>query len=107
ATGRVIWLSTGMAIGKHRSIVAVIDARPDVMPWPGEPFKAYETRSVRIERQVINPLKVLIFGEGTSKYIPFKQGSFAAPSAFLLDDSDRLWMGADKGEWGGQYSYMD
>jgi hypothetical protein len=107
ATGRVVWLSTGRAIGKPRSVVAVIDARPDVMPWPGEPFKAYETRSARIERRAINPLKVLIFAGGTSKYILFKQGSFATPSAFVLDDSDRLWMGADKGEWGGQYSYME
>jgi hypothetical protein len=87
--------------------VAVIDARADVMPWPGEPFKAYETRSARIEQQAINPLKVLIFAGGTSKYIPFKQGSFATPNAFMLDDSDRLWMGADKGEWGGQYSYLE
>jgi len=77
------------------------------MPWPGEPFKAYETRSARIERQVINPLRVLISAGGTSKYIPFKQGSFATPTAFMLDDSGRLWMGADKGEWGGQYSYME
>jgi hypothetical protein len=107
AAGRVVWLSTGKAIGKHRSIVVVIDARADVMPWPGEPFKAYERRSMRIERQVVNPLKVLIFAGGTSKYIPFKQGSFATPNAFLLDDSDRLWMGPDKGEWGGQYSYME
>jgi ligand-binding sensor domain-containing protein len=107
ASGRVLWLSTGKAIGKPRSIVAVIDARADVMPWPGEPFKAYETRSARIEQQAINPLKVLIFAGGTSKYIPFKQGSFATPNAFMLDDSDRLWMGADKGEWGGQYSYLE
>ncbi len=107
ATGRVVWLSTGKAIGTPRSIVAVIDARPDVMPWPGESFKAYDTRSVRIERQLVNPLKVLVFTGGTSKYIPFKQGSFATPNAFMLDDSDRLWMGTDKGEWGGQYSYME
>jgi len=107
ATGRVAWLSTGKAIGKPRSIVAVIDARPDVMPWPGEASEAYDIRSARIERQVINPLKVLIFAGGTSKYIPFKQGSFATPNTFMLDDSDRLWMGADKGEWGGQYSYME
>ncbi len=44
ATGRVVWLSTGRAIGKPHSIVAVIDGRPDVMPWPGEPFKSYDTR---------------------------------------------------------------
>lgn len=107
AAGRVVWLSSGKAIGKAHSIVAVIDARADVMPWPGEPFKAYETRSARIERQVVDPLRVLISAGGTPKYIPFKQGSFATPDAFMLDDSDRLWMGADKGEWGGQYSYMD
>ena len=107
APGRVLWLSTGKAIGKLRSIVAVIDARADVMPWPGEPFKAHERRSMRIERQVVNPLKVLVFAGGTSKYIPFKHGSFATPNAFMLDDSDRLWMGTDKGEWGGQYSYME
>ena len=107
ATGRVVWLSAGKAIGKTHSIVAVIDARPDVMPWPGELFRAYEKRSALIERRATNPLKVLIFAGGTSKYIPFKQGSFAAPNAFLLDDADRLWMGSDKGEWGGQCSYMD
>jgi hypothetical protein len=107
AAGRVVWLSSGKTIGKAHSIVALIDARADVMPWPGEPFKAYETRSARIERQVINPLRVLISAGGTSKYIPFKQGSFATPTAFMLDDSGRLWMGADKGEWGGQYSYME
>jgi hypothetical protein len=107
ANGRVLWLCAGKVIGKPNSIVAVIDARADVMPWPGEPFKAYETRSARIERQAINPLKVLIFSEGAPKYVPFKQGSFASPNTFMLDDSDRLWMGADKGEWGGQYSYME
>jgi hypothetical protein len=105
ANGRVVWL--GKATGKLRSIVAVIDARADVMPWPGEPDKAYDTRSMRIERQVVNPLRVLVFAGRTSKYVPFKQGSFATPNAFMLDDSDRLWMGTDKGEWGGQYSYME
>lgn len=107
ANGRVLWLCAGKVIGKPNSIVAVVDARAEVMPWPGEPFEAYETRSARIERQVMNPLKVLIFSQGASKYIPFKQGSFASPNAFMLDDTDRLWMGADKGEWGGEYSCIE
>jgi len=107
AAGRVVWLGSGKTLGKTHSIVAVIDARADVMPWPGEPFKEYETRSMRIEQQAVNPLRVLVFARGASKYVPFKQGSFATPNAFMLDDSGRLWMGADKGEWGGQYSYME
>jgi hypothetical protein len=107
ASGRVVWLAAGGVAGRTHSIVSVVDARADVLPWPGEPFEAYETRSKRIEGQVIRPLKVLIFDGGTSKYIPFQQGSFATPTAFMLDDSYRLWMGTDKGEWGGQYSYME
>src|SRR5208282_4910595 len=79
--GRVVWLGSGKTLGKTHSIVAVIDARADVMPWPGEPFKEYETRSMRIEQQAVNPLRVLVFARGASKYVPFKQGSFATPNA--------------------------
>lgn len=107
AGGRILWLALSSVAGRPESIVAVVDSRADVMPWPGEGFKAYERRSARIQRRVLNPLKVLIVSEGTTRYIPFEQVSFATPSAFMLDDSDRLWMGTDKGEWGGEYSYME
>jgi len=75
AAGRVVWLSSGKTIGKAHSIVALIDARADVMPWPGEPFKAYETRSARIERQVINPLRVLISAGGPPNTFLLSKGA--------------------------------
>jgi len=107
ANGRIVWLTLGAVAGHTDSIVAVVDSRAHVMPWPGEDFKAYERRSARIERQVANPWKVLILAGGHAKYIPFQQKSFGSPIAFALDESGLLWLGEDKGEFGGDYSYIE
>src|SRR5262249_55721475 len=40
-------------------------------------------------------------GTGRSLRIPF------VATTFLLDSHDRLWVGADKGEWGGRLALID
>jgi hypothetical protein len=106
--GRVVWLGDGLGGTQNRRIVAVIDNYPEVLPWPGEPFKDYDARSVRLERIETRPYFVAVHANGKVKTVPFLLGkNFAIPNSYLLDDSNRLWMGSDKGEWGGECSYMD
>ena len=107
--GRVVWLSgDGLGSTQNRRIVAVVDNYPEVLPWPGEPFKDYDARSARLERTEKRPYFVAVYANGKVKTVPFPLGkNFAIPNSYLLDDSDRLWIGTDKGEWGGECSYMD
>src|ERR1700687_2250048 len=107
--GRVVWLSgDGLGSTQNRRIVAVVDNYPEVLPWPGEPFKDYDARSARLERTEKRPYFVAVYANEKVKTVPFPLGkNFAIPNSYLLDDSDRLWIGTDKGEWGGECSYMD
>jgi hypothetical protein len=107
--GKVAWLSDdGSDTTQNRRIVAVVDNFPEVLPWPGEPFKDYDARSARLERTETRPYFVAVYANGKGKMLPLLLGkNFAIPNSYLLDDSSRLWMGTDKGEWGGECSYMD
>jgi hypothetical protein len=107
--GRVAWLSgDGSGGTQNRRIVAVVDNYPEVLPWPGESFKDYDARSARLERIETRPYFIAVYANGKVQTLPFQLGkNFAIPNSYLLDGSNRLWMGTDKGEWGGECSYMD
>lgn len=107
--GRVVWLSgDGSGDTQNNRIVAVVDNYPEVLPSPGEPFKDYDARSARLERVVTRPYFVAVYANWKMRTLPFQLGkNFAIPNSYSLDDSNRLWMGTDKGEWGGECSYMD
>jgi hypothetical protein len=106
--GRIVWLSGNGSESQDETIVAVVDNYPEVLPWPGEPFKDYDARSARLERAETLPYFVAVYANGKVRTLPFQLGkNFAIPNSYLLDDSNRLWMGTDKGEWGGECSYMD
>jgi hypothetical protein len=107
--GRVVWLAGGGS-GKTQGdrIVAVVDNYPEVLPLPGEPFKEYDARSARLERVVTRPYFVAVYANGKVQMLPFQLGkNFSIPNSYFLDGSNRLWLGTDKGEWGGECSYMD
>jgi hypothetical protein len=107
--GRVAWLfADGLGNTQHGKIVAVVDNFPEVLPFPGEPFKGYDARSARLEKIETRPYFVAVYANGKVRTLPFQLGkNFAIPNSYLLDNSNRLWMGTDKGEWGGECSYMD
>ena len=100
--GRIVWLAN-----QNRRIVAVVDNSPEVLPWPGEQFEDFEKRSSRIEKATHLQHFVAIYNGGPVRRIPFDSKGFATPSVFAIDNKDHLWMGADKGEWGGEFSRMD
>ena len=86
----------------------MVDNYPEVLPLPGELFKDYDARSARLERIVTRPYFVAVYVNGKMRMLPFQLGkNFSIPNSYLLDGSNRLWMGTDKGEWGGECSYMD
>jgi hypothetical protein len=107
--GRVAWLSgDGSGGTQNRRIVAVVDNYPEVLPWPGESFKDYDARSALLERIETRPYFIAVYPNGKVQTLLFQLGkNFAIPNSYLLDGSNRLWMGTDKGEWGGECSYMD
>jgi hypothetical protein len=107
--GRVVWLTSAES-GDTQSnqIVAVVDNYPEVLPLPGEPFKDYDARSARLEGIVTRPYFVAVYANGKVRVLPFQLGkNFSIPNSYFLDGSNRLWLGTDKGEWGGECSYMD
>jgi len=107
--GRVVWLAgDGSGNTQSKRIVAVVDNYPEVLPLPGEPFKDYDARSARLERVVTRPYFVAVYANGKVQMLPFQLGkNFSIPNSYFLDGSNRLWLGTDKGEWGGECSYMD
>ena len=107
--GRVVWLAdAGSGNALNNTIVAVVDNYPEVLPLPGEPFKDYDARSARLERIVTRPYFVAVYANGKVQMLPFQLGkNFSIPNSYFLDGSNRLWLGTDKGEWGGECSYMD
>jgi hypothetical protein len=106
--GSVVWLAgAGSGDTQSNRIVAVVDNYPEVLPLPGEPFKDYDSRSARLEG-VTRPYFVAVYANGKVQTLPFQLGkNFSIPNSYLLDGSNRLWLGTDKGEWGGECSYMD
>jgi hypothetical protein len=107
--GKIVWLSGSQSAGSSdQMVVAVVDNYPEVLPWPGETSKKYDDRSASVEMKQRNPFFVYVHANGKTRSFPLLLGNnFAFPNSFLLDDSGRLWMGTDKGEWGGELSYMD
>ncbi len=109
ADGKIIWLSgSGSPSNQSATIVAVVDNYPEVLPWPGEPSKDYDKRSAALEIKDMHPYYVRVYANGGEKSFSFNLGKkLVLPTAYFLDDFGRLWMGSDKGEWGGECSYMD
>jgi hypothetical protein len=100
--GRVLWVTfKGAAM---RTTVAVLDASPSVNAWPGELLSDFDCRTKTNQEP---KLRVLVQTNESSKYFSLAPHSFAAPQTFLLDNASRLWMGVDKGEWGGEYGYIN
>ncbi|HEY1204514.1 MAG: hypothetical protein ABSH46_04800 [Bryobacteraceae bacterium] len=100
--GEVMWLGSGAGM-----IVAAVDGRADPWPWPGEKDEHFMARWRRLEVARGKGLSVVVSQNGRQRVIPFAQTDIATPSAFLLDAGARLWMGTDKGEWGGEYAELD
>lgn len=107
--GRIAWIGTSNSSGdRNGRIVAVVDNSADVLPWPGEANKAYESRSLAAALRVVNPYQVAILENGKTRALPFPPlSNFSFPGYFMLDSQDRLWFGSDNGEWGGQCAYMN
>jgi hypothetical protein len=108
-SGSIVWLSTGLSSSNPGGrIVFVVDRSPDVRPWPGERDKAFQTRARAAALRVANAYAVEVFENGRLRELPFpKLRLFTIPGHYLLDSHDRLWMGADNGEWGGMCYFMD
>jgi hypothetical protein len=61
-----------------------------------------------LQSEQARPYFVSVYADGKTQTFPLPVAKYDAfPTAFLLDDSGRVWMGADKGEFGGECSYMD
>jgi hypothetical protein len=107
--GKIAWIGTGKSNpNSNGKIVVVVDKSPDVLPWPGEADKAYESRSRDAAIKVLNPYQVVILENGKTSSLLFPSFShFPFPGYFMLDSQNRLWLGADNGEWGGECAYMN
>jgi hypothetical protein len=107
--GRIAWLGTGKSkVDSNGRIVAVVDNSPDILPWPGEADKAYESRGRAAAIKEPNPYYVIILENGKTRSLPLPPiSNFPFPGYFLLDSQNRLWLGADNGEWGGECAYMN
>lgn len=106
--GRVVWL--GSVTGKDTTpmTVAVLDNSLDLNPWPGEDSGKYDKRARHAQVSRVNPFLVTVYESGTVRSFPLSSELiFPLPSSFLLDNTGTLWMGRDKGEWGGSFSSMD
>lgn len=91
--GSVRWLAP---IGD--GLVTVISPRA-IDAWPGEPFAAYERRAGSKRRWSV----LVRRGTRTSRY-ELPEG--VAPNAFAVDAAT-LWMGIDRGEYGGSLYSMN
>lgn len=107
--GKIVWLGSSRLLkGGGEEIVGVVDASEDAFPWPGESDKAYNRRGIVAARRVTNPYYVFVLENGHKSIHPLPAaGNFPLPGHFLLDSADRLWMGWDNGEWGGECRYMN
>ena len=104
--GIVVWLSDYTQSPVPAAVAAVDDASGP-SPWPGESIAAFGKRQDHWSKQQ-RPLSVAVLSSGAAKLFAVATGKdHFPPNAFLLDDSGRLWMGTDKGEFGGDCSYMD
>src|SRR5271157_1836983 len=107
--GKIVWLGTGKSnVDSNGRIVAVVDNTPDILPWPGEAGKAYDFRCRVASIKEPHPYYIIILENGKARSLPFPPTrNFSFPGYFLLDTQDRLWLGADNGEWGGECAYMN
>lgn len=105
--GRVLWLTGDRTEGAVSRIVAAIAPTTAYVVWPGESDKHLEARTKSNETRA---WRIWILGARPRSFtlrLGKKASVRAYPSAFSLDDHDRLWMGVNGGEFGGNVSYLD
>ena len=109
AEGKIVWLSRCESdMNQADGVVAVVDNHPEVLPWPGEPSKEFENRTAFLEGKQACPYSIKTYApDGKNSFcLPVGKG-FDFPTSYFLDVFGRLWMGTDRGEFGGQCSYMN
>lgn len=97
--GRILWLGSGPGM-----IVAVADRLSYEVSWPGEELRALEARVGIRDHSYF----VALFQGRTERFFDLPSGKAAfEPYSVLLESATRLWLGDDRGEFGGICSWMD
>lgn len=107
APGEITWLTSAPSFnGKGRMIVAISDYQPEAFGWPGETDEQNEQQIARLRKS--RHFSVAVYENGKRHFItvPIKSNLFV-PRTFSLDGSNYIWMGMDKGEWGGALLRVD
>jgi len=99
--GGVVWLGS-----RPGMIVAAVHGDVEPWPWPGETDKHFMARWRRLEIERGKGLSVVVSQDGRRRVLPLERTEIFTPGSFLLDGQTRLWMGTDKGEWGGEYAEL-
>jgi hypothetical protein len=92
-SGSVRWLT------RQGNRLAAVLAPPPLEPWPGERDPEFERR-----RRAQRPWAVLV--HRNNRTVSYALPDDAHPNAMLIDGA-RLWLGEDRGEFGGQLVWMD
>jgi hypothetical protein len=100
--GEVVWLGS-----RPGMIVAAVHGDVEPWPWPGETDKHFMARWRQLEIERGKGLSVVVSQKGRQRVLPLERTEIFTPGSFLLDGQTRLWMGTDKGEWGGEYTELD
>jgi len=107
--GSIAWLAASERVAaRKQTIVVVVNNFPEIPVLPGETDKDYGTRQALIQREQHRSFYVATYEEQKVRILPLRLGKkFSEPNSFLLDTSCQLWMGADNGEFGGQFACLD
>jgi hypothetical protein len=98
-SGRVLWLARG-GVGATETTVAVT-RRGSLIGIPGEPIEDYWKRDRQQPKE-----SVVVVTAGRSRTITLPE-RLDFPATFGVVWPDKLWIGADKGEFGGMVFRVD
>src|ERR1700674_748129 len=107
--GRIAWLSSRVGPGgQGRVIIAIVDNSFAVWARRRETSNKPGGKLARREKAENQPYFIAVYDQGTQRFLTLSsETGMLFPNFFLVDESNRLWMGTDLGEWGGFCSYMD
>jgi hypothetical protein len=107
--GRIAWLGSRVGLGgRSRVIIAIVDNSFAVWARRRETSKKPAGKLARREKAENQPYFIAVYDQGTQRFLTLSsETELLLPNFFFVDESNRLWMGTDLGEWGGFCSYMD
>jgi len=98
-SGQILWLGSGPDM-----IVAAADRLSYEVRWPGEDVRDFEARVGTGDHSYF----VALIQGRAERFFDLPSGKAAVePYAVLLEGATRLWLGEDRGEFGGSCSWMD